>query len=295
MKKWEIPLTSIPKDVTIHQYLIEKTDFRDKIHSFKKDSNRLRQSATLHYDVQKLLSNFHNFTKSNELYPSMIEGKRVPRNKASYLSASLTWNPYSTDAPEKNPHASTLGSRNIPVSSYSSTGPWLKRNTYTDSYSFIERTQLSQLMDMGIFLDSFKRTLVRSRVSVILGSRPLENLDYAWHNDESIFLNLRINIPLVTTPFHMVQLLNTNEEADTLNLEEFHLETGYAHAYDTEKLHRPVCKQPTTNDRIHLICGVSPWFDFDVSKQAWISNEFYGEMHPFDIMSSGGVSNFIKD
>lgn len=68
-----------------------------------------------------------------------------------------------------------------------------------------------------------------------------------------------------------------------------------AYVYDSGKNHRPYCKQLDSVDRIHMICGVSPWFDFDKKNQCWVSNQYYGEMHPFEMFSNGLISPvFLK-
>lgn len=85
------------------------------------------------------------------------------------------------------------------------------------------------------------------------------------------------------------------EEGETLQFDEFFMETGRAYVYDTHKFHRAVCKKIEKFDRIHMICGVSPWFDFDESTQCWKSNEYYGKIHPFDMLKEGLVSPVFKN
>ena len=39
-----------------------------------------------------------------------------------------------------------------------------------------------------------------------------------------------------------------------------------------------------TNTRITVIYGTSPWFDYDEQNRCWTSNEFYGKLHPFEML-----------
>jgi hypothetical protein len=45
---------------------------------------------------------------------------------------------------------------------------------------------------------------------------------------------------------------------------------------------------------VHLVLGISPWFDYIEEEDCWISNEFYGEMHPHDMLTAGHVHEKIK-
>jgi hypothetical protein len=41
--------------------------------------------------------------------------------------------------------------------------------------------------------------------------------------------------------------------------------------------------------RVHLVLGFSPWLSYNPRDEAWEPNEFYGRVHPFDIVRSGGL------
>jgi hypothetical protein len=54
------------------------------------------------------------------------------------------------------------------------------------------------------------------------------------------------------------------------------------------------CKKLSPVDRLHLVYGVSPWFDYNREEQIWESNEFYGEVHPFEMLAQGYVSDLLE-
>ena len=70
------------------------------------------------------------------------------------------------------------------------------KNTYFDSYGFRVRTPAARLGELGGFLDQCGLTLIRSRLSVLIGERGITS-DFmdGWHRDEPVFENLRLNIP----------------------------------------------------------------------------------------------------
>jgi len=40
-------------------------------------------------------------------------------------------------------------------------------------------------------------------------------------------------------------------------------------------------------DRIFIVLGFNPWFNWLPEEQAWESNDFYGKMHPLDMLIDG--------
>lgn len=291
--KWVIPLSQIPDDIAIHYYLYQKTDIQEKIALFRNHKLPDFLALPLSVDFPLLeasvkeaidLYGLHRFLYSSEM-----------NDAQSYVSSSLTWNPQAIDKVSDNPHLATLGSSKLKFGSASQyEGKSTERNTYNDTFSFKEKTPFANHGAIKKLLDSFQRTLVRSRVSTILaGSEEATKMDFCWHNDELVFINLRVNIPIQTSPNYVIQIISGSQD-ESLNITEFELKKQFAYVYDTNKYHRPFCKKLDTVDRINMICGVSPWFDFDDESQSWVSNEFYGELHPFEMFKEGHISTLIK-
>jgi hypothetical protein len=42
------------------------------------------------------------------------------------------------------------------------------------------------------------------------------------------------------------------------------------------------------------VLGFCPWFDYNAEEDSWTSNEFYGEMHPIDMLVGGHIHEKIK-
>lgn len=158
-------------------------------------------------------------------------------------------------------------------------------NSHYDTYSLAYRTPASKHQYLGKFLDTCKRTMVRSAVRIIyadqegqVGENKLAGV--RWHKDEAMFENLRVNIPLVTDPIFVLE-----QEGYT----PVHLEKGYAYSWDTNLSHCAYATEKLPKHRIHLMLGFSCWWDFDEANGSWTQNEFFGKKHPKDMLLDGDV------
>ncbi len=48
-----------------------------------------------------------------------------------------------------------------------------------------------------------------------------------------------------------------------------------------------VAARRTDKVRMHLVLGFSPWLDYLPEERAWVLNEYYGRLHPFDMLDEG--------
>lgn len=290
--KWIIPLENIPADTVIHQYILQNTDIQNQIARFDNYQSADYIECPIHVNMDLLEASVKEGLK--KFGQHQFAYKDQTKILKSYLSTSLTFNPDAIDKISDDPHKATLGSTQLQfgsASEYDNTKT--ARNTYNDTLAFKELTPLAQFAEIKNFLSTFKRTLIRSRISsVMAGMDEATKLDFGWHNDENIFLNLRVNIPIQTSANYLIQILSGS--AQDAQISEFELKRNFAYVYNTQKYHRPYCKQLDSLDRINMICGISPWFDYDLASKAWISNEYYGEMHPFDMFQKGHITSAVS-
>jgi hypothetical protein len=212
-----------------------------------------------------------------------------------YVSLSLTHNPDLEDPGIRDVHQATLGtSVNARDEFYwGSVRRFRKlKNTYFDTYGFRVPTPAAGIGALGEFLSQCRLSLVRSRLSALRGSSQVcGDFSFGWHRDEPVFENLRINIPLRSDPSFRLQLERARDQpaADSPTLSEHYLAPGKAYTFDTHRPHRvfPTARSPI--DRLHLVLGFSPWFHYDREADAWQPNEFYGRVHPFDIVRGGAL------
>ncbi len=215
------------------------------------------------------------------------------RHDRGYGGLGLTYNPLHKELENTDIHEQVQGN---PSRAMGKQNPYSqltkdealqfsKRNSHYDTYGLSYRTPASKHGYLGTFLDSFKRTMIRSAVRIIyadqegqVGEEKLAGV--RWHKDESMFENLRVNIPIVTDPIF---------ELEQEGYPPVHLETGYAYSWDTNILHRAYAKERAQKHRIHLMLGFSCWWDFDEKTGNWTQNEFFGKKHPKDMLVDGDV------
>lgn len=119
----------------------------------------------------------------------------------AYGSLSLTCNPDR----DGDPHSSTLGSAHLRQGQYFYATPQSReqmpaqKGDYYDTYGFRRLTPAGNSGALGELLRGFRLPVVRSRLSVIQANRiEASQFSFGWHRDETVFHNLRINIPIWT-------------------------------------------------------------------------------------------------
>lgn len=201
----------------------------------------------------------------------------------NYKGFSLTYNPDFSIADNSIYHQ-TWGSKKLNQSWGRKLGEDQNlKNTYYDSYAFRKQPPLIQ-EHLGSLLNKFRMPLVRSRVAFL-------NMQYAspsnttWHVDEVPYQLFRINIPLQTEPEYILDINGADELGNKLTLRK-HLEVGKVYIWNTRIPHKvdvsSVCTKPT--DRIHLVLGFSPWFDYDPDQDGYVKSNLHG-MKMIDIIN----------
>jgi len=278
-------LQDIPDNYHIWGWIKEKTDVVERF-------NNLKCSV----DSSKLLKLKHSFdvNKIQEACADAIEkfGFNDWQNNAgggkAYGGLSLVYNPEYVDK-SINVNAHTLGTKQNASDQffYGRTENFTSiRNTYFDSYSFRYYSPCVTESKLNDFLKDFKRSPVRSRLATIQSEYVPESYraKFGWHKDEPVFENLRINIPITTDDTYMFQL-----EQQT----PVHLDVGNMYSWDTHLPHRVFPSTSKQTTRTHIVLGFSPWFDYNTDDDSFTSNEFYGKMHPIDMLISGHVHDKI--
>lgn len=294
-------LADVPNDKTIVQHIKDTTDFEQA----KKK-------------IEDKYSNYHNNITYLNVEPSALDNLKIGTLKAvdkyglhsflfksgrppisAYDSFSITYNPNS----EEDPHLSTLGTNKITNKEgfygTKETMSFPLKNSYYDTFAFNTRTPATYVAGFDEFTSSFNTSLVRSRCSAIRPNwRNSSNFDFGWHRDESIFENLRIIIPVITNDCFRMQFEPNSTgipQEDSITLIDFNIPYGKAAVFDSNKPHRAYRAMDTDLLRIHVIFGVSPWFNYLPEEQAWESNECYGNIHPFDMLKQGLISPYIYE
>lgn len=150
-------------------------------------------------------------------------------------------------------------------------------NTYSDSLAFNKLTPAAETGYLGDLLKTIKRTIVRSRLVELKSTSKAE---VHWHTDEDIFICTRINIPVWN---QLDQKLWTENSV-------YPIEVGNYYSWDTGRPHK--VEVHGQGSRTNIVLGISPWFDFNHQDDFWFSNEYYGEMHPQEMIKTGQMIQF---
>jgi hypothetical protein len=203
----------------------------------------------------------------------------VGESKA-YGGLSLVYNPDLIESVD--PNQNTLGTKsNSPNKFYwGSTEKFQSvRNTYFDSYGFRKLSPCVTDTGLNEFLKDFKLSPTRSRIGVIDALyHEYVGEDFLWHKDETVFENLRINIPIHTDSSFLFQLESK---------EPMHLQIGKIYTWDTHRPHRVYSTSKSSTKRVHLVLGFSPWIDYNDKDDSFTINDFFGKVHPLDILLNG--------
>lgn len=279
-----------PTNMTIAEWLDSQTDWMARAEAFK------FKKKTYPWNLKFEIENFDSDLLLADIHEALgIYGQHGWRSKAGespvYSGFSLAYNPHHQDGLDI--HASTFGTYKKDIDQfYGATETYQdhRRDSYYDAYGFNTPTPAGQHKSLGSFLSRAKRTLIRSRLAILDGSEVNSQWRgeiQGWHVDETIFENLRINIPITTTDNYLFELREGEQVHSS------HLDVGYAYTWNTRFPHRAFNNSVDITPRIHLVLGYSPWWDYLPEEQAWIKNEHYGK-HPFDMILDGDIFEGLK-
>lgn len=98
------------------------------------------------------------------------------------------------------------------------------------------------------------------------------------HKDDCPFEILRVNISITN---------NGDFGLQYEGMEPLYTPAGENIVVNTDVRHRAYIKQ--TNDflRTNLVIGITPWLNYDQLKDEWSLNEYFGKLHPYDIVKQG--------
>jgi len=281
MMKLKLPISKVPPELTVFEKLSGLSGIRNYRPVSKYD---ITKPISLNHSlpIDAIRDSVLEILKNNE--PAGWLTKEGP--KKSYSGISLVSNPmFGKD--DKNHQ--TLGSDTNSKTEffYNQTEHLkVKKNSYFDSYSFrhIAPAVSGAMLDL---MKEFKFSPIRSRIAIVDANYyNSETVDsFGWHRDERVFENLRINIPITTDPDCLFQMENSDPEF---------LEYGNIYSWDTNLPHRVFANKKKDFRRIHIVLGFSPWFNYIEDEDAWETNEFFGKVHPLDMLIDGYFHDKIK-
>lgn len=298
MPRWTIPVDAIPPQFTVWDWIVQHTDIAQAMRDVR-PSVRAR-AAVIEVPAAIDLPALRRAYLACAAEVGELRGFSTANGqRTAYVGFSLTHNPQHIDG--LDPFFSTLGTpRNKAGEFFALVRPAeqpQRKNSYWDAYGF-NAVHPAIARHFALLLDRCTLSLIRSRAATIRHHEQalITAPEFNWHLDESPFCNLRVNIPLFTAEQYLMEIDSEYRHPSMphrvagRNLRwRGHLAAGRGYSWDTQLAHRVFANGAPTVDRVHLVLGFSPWFDWHAEQRVWQSNAHYGRVHPLDLAASGMV------
>lgn len=98
------------------------------------------------------------------------------------------------------------------------------------------------------------------------------------HRDESQFESLRLNVCISNNGCFGLQYID---------MEPSYPSVGDINFINTDVMHRPFINSKCDFQRTHLIINISPWLNYHKDSDSWSPNEYFGKVHPVDMVKQG--------
>jgi hypothetical protein len=155
------------------------------------------------------------------------------------------------------------------------------KGDYLDSLGFrIINKSAKSRHSLANLLLSFQSSMHRVTARTINGNlvyRTMPGLG-GMHRDENQFESLRINVCLSNNGQFGLQYIDHEPEYPS---------AGDISFVNTDVMHRSFINNRCDFQRTHLIINISPWLDFDETNDCWSPNQYFGKVHPIEMVKQG--------
>ena len=264
------------------QHIKDNTDWEAAVNAVGKNKFEPFLSVPSLYIKEKELQQ-----EINLLYKKVGAVNWQSQNSLNLYGLSLTFNP------EQKRENWKLGSFGHPRYKSFSTYDYYSavsndkenqiKDDYLDSLGFrIILPEIKEFNLLNNLLQSFKLPIVRCTSRTINGSLcyPTSTIDGGLHIDDSPFEVLRINVSISNNGDFGLQY----EGQEPIFAKE-----GSNLVVNTDVRHRAFIKESNNFLRTNLVIGVTPWLNYDKEKDEWSTNEFFGKLHPYDMVKQGHI------
>lgn len=207
----------------------------------------------------------------------------------SYSGMAITYNPALGDEQRFSGLLGHERYRDLDVADYFAVdrhqdNQYRVRDDYLDTLSFRYLNDFSNYPGLFALFKGFRRPISRSRIATLFGVSVPSSDDVGWHVDEAPTTLLRINICIESNDDYSLQYRSGETEV---------LKLGESSIINTDQQHRVAVHYTSISSRTHVVVGVLPWLDYDPIEDSWSFSEFYGQIHPYDMVREGLIyANF---
>ncbi|BBI61650.1 hypothetical protein HSBAA_29560 [Vreelandella sulfidaeris] len=151
---------------------------------------------------------------------------------------------------------------------------------YIDPYAFRKQHPFiaERLPNLRAFFESFNFPVTRVTARTLNG---LFNIGGGYHIDSKDTFSIRLNFCLST---------NGKFGLSYQNGPVVMFEPGDAHMVCTARHHSAYASERCNFQRTNLIVDVIPWYDYDPILDGWKPNQYFGKIHPYDMVEQGIVT-----
>lgn len=268
---------AIPADKTVIDYIKGQCDWEGALKAVGSKYQPHLSVPNLTVDPQALLREVY------ELYREVGAVSWQSQNNLNLYGLSLSYNPEHPKGEWKK--ASFGHPRYTTYSKYdyfkvvSADVENRVKGDYLDSLGFkLLLPEIEQKAALSNLFKSFKLPIVRVTARTINGALTYPTIpgDGGLHTDDSPFEVLRINLSLSNNGDFGLQYLDHPP---------IFTKAGGNLVVNTDVKHRAFMAKQNDFNRTNLIIGVTPWLNYNQERDEWSLNEYFGRLHPYDIIN----------
>lgn len=252
-------VSEIPETKSVLEYIKENSSFQEAVHDFQ-------NLQDIHHPVMLL---------SDPLIPNRLadEAETILRDDVfrwQTQPGSVISGQFLCVKPHTN-----LSEQTTYYDPYSK-APSMKKNSIFDSYSFIHLRKDPTFYLFNKFFSQFQLLCLGSRISKLIPPSPSTLI--RSHLDHSLFEEIRMNLTLSCSPGIYFEFQTANGPL------QHNLVTGQIFVNFADRFVHEVKNTDPSTERTHLAFSLSPWIHFNFSEKYYFLNDFFGKLHPLDIL-----------
>lgn len=271
------PHKDCPENLTVIEYIKSQVHWKDAVNSV-----RLSKITPAELFIKNVPNHREILNDTNDLYNSLGTSYWRSQESKDLYGLSLSYNP---EHPKKDWPLGSFGHPRYKKFSKvdyfdkpQQDQKYVLKNDYLDSCGFRKLLpEINQNSALYGLLNSFSMPVVRVTARTIDGGYcyPTNTPTGGMHRDDPIFEMIRINVCLSN---------NGNFGLQYQGEEPVFPNPGDVYAINSDHDHRVYVNKFSYFKRTHLVIGLTPWLNYNQDTDEWSLNEYFGKVHPLDLI-----------